>query len=1067
MTDSSRYVELRCRSAFSFLEGASLPEDLIDRAAALDHGTLALGDRDGVYGAPRAFKAARAAGIRMLVGAEVTVTAGGDAAESAGGSRRLNPYAVRASARSSSAIREPEGGAVYLLAIDRGGYRNLCRLITIGKLGAAKGECRLGWNDIAEHTGGLIALVTGGAGAALGACTGSATASTLDRLRTLFNDGRLYVEVRRHLDREQEHLTRRLIDVARAHGLPLVATNDVRHATPRGRRLLDVLTCIRTKTTLDGAGRRLLKNAERHLKSGAEMQALFRDLPDAVANTRRIAERCTFTLANLGYRFPTFPLPAGETADGHLRRLVEAGARERYGAFDTRVRAQLDHELAMIERLDLAGYFLIVWEIVEFCRVRRILVQGRGSAANSAVCYALGITAVDPIAMELLFERFLSEERGEWPDIDLDLPSGDQRETVIQHVYERYGRRGAAMTANVITYRARSAVREVGKALGFSLEQVDRLAKLLAAFEFRDDQDDLPQQLRASGLDPAAPRVRLLVDLVQRIQNLPRHLGQHSGGMVMAAGRLDDVVPLEPASMPGRVVVQWDKDDCADLGLIKVDILGLGMMAVLEEAIPLVREHDGVALDLAHLPPDDPAVYRLLQRADTIGVFQVESRAQMATLPRLKPRRFYDLVVEVAIIRPGPIVGQMVHPYLRRRAGREPVTYPHPALEPILRRTLGVPLFQEQLLRMAMTVAGFSAGEAEELRRAMGFKRSAERMSQIETRLWSGMGANDITGEAAERIVRSITSFALYGFPESHSASFALLAYASAYLKVHHPPAFFCALLNNWPMGFYHPATLVKDAERHGVRVLPVDVTRSEWKCGLEGGALRVGLRYVSGLREATGVRIAAARAAAPFASLGDLVTRGGLREDERAMLARAGACAALGGSRRDVLWQMAALERDPHSLFMGLELAPGSPLPPLSPLEETVADYGATGLTTGPHVMAHLRDALRARGVLTSQELRRMPHGASVRIAGHVIVRQRPGTAKGMLFLTLEDETGTCNAVITPDIFRRHRQLLRASRLLMIAGPVQNVDGVVHVKGERFRELPLPGPAPPSHDFH
>ena len=1035
------YVELRCRSAFSFLQGASLPEDLVRRAAALGYDTVALGDRDGVYGAPRAFTAARAAGVRALVGADVTIA----------------------------------GGRLYLLVAERRGYRNLCRLLTTGKLRAPKGECRLGFDDLEEHAAGLIALATGGGDGLLGD-DDAAARTTLDRIRTCFDD-RLYVEIGRHFEREEARRMRRLVDLARATRLPLVATNDVRHATAAERPLLDVLTCIAAKTTLDAAGRTLLRNAERHLKPPAEMAALFRDLPEAVHNTRRIAERCGFTLADLGYRFPIFPLPAGETPIGHLRALAEAGARDRYGAITARVRAQLEHELAVIERLDLAGYFLIVWEIVDFCRRRGILVQGRGSAANSAVCYALGITAVDPVGLDLLFERFLSEERGEWPDIDLDLPSGDRRETVIQHVYERYGTRGAAMTANVITYRGRSAVREVGKTLGLALEQIDRLAKLLASFEFHDARDDVPHQLRAAGLDAAAPRVRLLIELVQRLQGLPRHLGQHSGGIIVAAGRLDDIVPLEPAAMPGRVVVQWDKDDCADLGLIKIDLLGLGMMAVLEDAIPLVRRHQGVAIDLAHLPPDDPDVYAMLRCADTIGVFQVESRAQMATLPRMQPTRFYDLVVEVAIIRPGPIVGQMVHPYLNRRAGREPVTYPHPALEPILRRTLGVPLFQEQLLRIAMTVANFSGGEAEELRRAMGFKRSVERMAQIEARLRAGMAANGITGVTAEAVVRSITSFALYGFPESHSASFALLAYASAYLKVHHPAAFFCALLNNWPMGFYHPATLVKDAERHGVRVLAIDVTRSDWQCTIEDGAVRVGLRYVAGLREETACRLVEARAVAPFASLADLVHRATLREDERVRLARAGACAGFGAHRRDVLWQVAALERDPRSLFATASrrertvgaraITEGTaPLPPMSPLEETLADYGSSGLTTGPHVMQHLRARLHDRGVLSSAALRSVPPGRWVRVAGHVIVRQRPGTAKGMLFLTLEDETGTCNVVLTPTRFQRQRALLQTARMLVVEGPVQNVDRVIHVQGRRVHALSLGSDPPPSHDF-
>src|SRR5581483_3479911 len=783
---------------------------------------------------------------------------------------------------------------------------------TAAAAGRPKGAAEAAWAEVEEHAAGLFCLA-GGADGPL--AEPAAAAGNLDRLRGIFGP-RLAVDVHRHAERAGERLARRLVDLAGACRVPVVATNDVRHARPNGRALLDVLTCIRGKTTLDTAGRRLLANAERHLKTPAEMAALFADRPAWIRESRRIAERCAFTLADLGYRFPEFPLPPGATPIGHLRALAERGARERWGApLSAKVRRQLEHELAVIEKLDLAGYFLIVWDIVRFCRERGFLCQGRGSAANSAVCYALGITAVDAVGMELLFERFLSEERGEWPDIDLDLPSGDHREEVIQYVYRRYGARGAGMTATVISYRTRSAVREAGKALGLSLDQVDRLAKLLRAHGWHDGHDELAAQLRNGGVDPGAPRIALLVDLVQQMQGLPRHVGQHTGGMVIAAGRLDDVVPLEPAAMPGRTVIQWDKDDCADLGLIKVDLLGLGMMAALEEAIPLVRAHEGVELDLAKLPPDDPAVYDMLRRADTIGVFQVESRAQMATLPRMRPERFYDLVVEVAIIRPGPIVGKRVNPYLRRRAGREPVTYPHPSLEPILARTLGVPLFQEQLLRIAMTAAGFTGGEAEELRRAMGFKRSVERMRAIERRLRDGMTAHGIPPAAQEEIVQGITSFALYGFPESHAASFALLAYASAYLKAHHPAAFTCALLNCWPMGFYHPATVVKDAQRHRVEVRPIDVAHSDWPCTLEdrGRALRLGLRYVAGLREEAGRRLVAAR---PFASVAEAAQAGRLRTNEVEALAHAGAFASLGLGRREALWQAAAAERDPSSLL-------------------------------------------------------------------------------------------------------------------------------------------------------
>jgi error-prone DNA polymerase len=1109
------YLELRCRSAFTFLAGASLPEDLITRAAELGYPALALGDRDGLYGAPRFYKAARQAGMRAIVGCGVRVQGSGI--------RGQDGRPETSNLKPAPCSLSPEPSVLYLLVETPTGYRNLCRLLTAIKLRAPKGETVATWVDLERHTDGLVCLA-GGTDGPLAAALRSGEDAALDgcvrRLKGCFGD-RLYVDLQRHFDPVEERLNRALLDVARRYGVPIVATNDVQHATPGEKRLLDVLTCIREKTTLDAAGRRLLKNAERYLKPPHVMSGLFRDLPESVANTRGIAERCAFTLGNLGYRFPEYPLPPGETPAGYLRTLTYAGARERYGTVNERVRRQLEHELAIIEKLDLAGYFLIVWDIVRYCRNEGILAQGRGSAANSAVCYALGITAVDAVGMDLLFERFLSEERGEWPDIDIDLPSGEQREKVIQYVYRRYGERGAAMTANVITYRTRSAVREVGKALGFDEKQVDRLAKLLQRFEFQDDADDLSRQLEAGGVDPAAPRVALLVDLVKRIRHLPRHLGQHSGGMVIAAGRLDEVVPLEPATMPGRVVVQWDKDDCAGLGIIKVDLLGLGMLAVLEEAIPLVRQHEGVELDLARLPPDDPAVYRMLRAADTIGVFQVESRAQMATLPRMKPERFYDLVVEVAIIRPGPIVGAMVNPYLERRNGRAPVTYAHPLLEPILRRTLGVPLFQEQILRVAMTVAGFTGGEAEELRRAMGNKRSQARMQEIEGRLRAGMATRGITGSVADEIVHSITSFALYGFPESHAASFALIAYASAYLRVHHLAAFTCAMLNNWPLGFYHPSTLVKDVQRHGLRVLPIDVTRSEWRCTLEVGdrgqgtggrsqksggrsqnsefrsrasdlrlptppsrpptirnsqfaiSLRLGLRYVRSLRQEAAKCLVAAREQAAFTSVADVAARAGLREDELETLAHIGAFAPFGLTRRAALWQAAALP-ERGTLFddarlqvagcsfpsssLNPEPCPLSPLKEMSNVERTLADYQGTGMTVGPQIMKHLRAELTREGVLRAGDLATAPAGGWVKLAGLVIVRQRPGTGRGVCFLTLEDETGVGNAVVVPDLFRQHRVLIHTATLLLVEGPLQKVDGVVHVRARRFRRLELPG---------
>jgi error-prone DNA polymerase len=1039
----SDYVELRTMSAFSFLYGASTPEDLVTRAAELGYDAVALGDREGLYGAPRFYKEARARGLRALCAADLTLEG---------------------------------GGRLYLLVKDRAGYQNLCRLITEAKAGRKKGDSAVPLDRLEAHAAGLVAFTDG------------EDARLLDRLRALYPRD-LYLEVGRHLDAGEERRTSRVVDRARALGLPLVATNDVRHARARGVDLSDVLTCLREKVTLDEAGRRLARNAEHHLKSPAEMARLFGDLPDAVKNSRAVAERLAFTLADLGYRFPDYPVPAGETAASYLAQLTHLGARDRYRPVTPKVAAQLARELQLITKLELEGYFLIVWDIVEYCRRHGILAQGRGSAANSAVCYALGITAVDPVGMELLFERFLSEERlgprpkdgagsaasyQNWPDIDLDLPSGDRREQVIQYVYQRYGGRAAAMTANCITYRARLAVREVGKVLGLPEPRLDRLAKQLTPFEYRTSEDELAPHLAASGLDPEDRRVRLFARLVTEIEGLPRHLGQHSGGMVLCAGRLDEIVPLEPAAMPGRVVVQWDKDDCADLGIIKVDLLGLGMMAVLEEAVPLVRAHEGQEVDLAHLPPDDPATYAMLRAADTVGVFQVESRAQMATLPRIEPRCFYDLVVEVAIIRPGPIVGQMVHPYIRRRRGREPVSYPHPSLEPILRRTLGVPLFQEQLMRLAMVAAGFSGGEAEELRRAMGAKRSKERMDALEARLREGMRQRGITGAAADQIVLGIRSFALYGFPESHAASFALLVYASAYLKAHHPAAFLCALLNQWPMGFYHPATLITDARRHGVRVLPICAARSGWRCTLEPvpgqaqPAVRLGLRYVAGLREAAAERLVAARAARPFASVADLERRSGLQGGELETLAALGALNAFGHTRRSALWQAAALDRSGR-LFLGVAV-PDEGAPPLADMtlvERLSADYRASGVTTGPHPMGLLRERLARAGVVRASDLARLAGGRRVEVAGTVIVRQRPGSAKGFFFLTLEDETGFANGIVTPQVFAQHRAILTTAPALVIGGVLQRQDGVVSVKADRFRAVDELDRAPPSRDFH
>ncbi|OLC21740.1 MAG: error-prone DNA polymerase, partial [Chloroflexi bacterium 13_1_40CM_55_7] len=990
-----------------------------------------------------------------------------------------------------------------LLVSSRAGYQNLCRLITKMKLRAPrKEEGAVREEELREHAGGLICLTGGDDGPLAAALANGGVEEArcaVERLAQSFGNGNVYVELQRHFHRDQEARNRAAVEIAHSLQLSLLATNGICYASPRQRELCDVFTAIRHKRTLATAGRLLARNSERHLKSPQEMEQLFADLPEAVANTVELSSRLEFTLNDLGYQFPKYPVPEGETMMSFLRQRTEEGAQQHYGRASRdvrdRARRQIERELTLIEKLDLAGYFLIVWDLVRFSREQGILVQGRGSAANSAVCYSLGITAVDPVGMDLLFERFLSEERGEWPDIDLDLPSGDQRERVIQYLYKLYGERGAAMTANVITYRSRLASREMGKALGFDPETLDKVSAAVSTWEYRDENDTFDHRFRDAGLDINHPRLRKYFELCVAAQDLPRHLGQHSGGMVICQGQLDSVVPLEPASMPGRVVVQWDKDDCHDLGIIKVDLLGLGMMAVLEDSIQLIRNNYGEEIDLAHLPQDDPKVYSALQKADTIGMFQIESRAQMSCLPRLRPRHFYDIVVQVAIIRPGPIVGQMVNPFLQRRLGREPVTYAHPSLEPVLSRTLGVPLFQEQLLRIAMIAASFTGGEAEELRRAMGFKRSEARMKQIETKLRAGMERNGISREAQEQIILSITSFALYGFPESHAASFALIAYASAYLKCHYLAAFTAAMLNNQPMGFYRPATIVKDAQRHGLKVLPMDVLKSDWLCTLEQVGeepeLRLGLRYARGLREEVAQTLVREGNCAPFVSIHDLVRRvPELRKDELNTLAEIGALNSIGISqrqgsdseignrksemgnlffhRRDALWQVERAVRNAGPLLEEFpEPDSKSPLRAMNHEERLVADFRGTGMTVGPHPMAYHRAKMQTMGVRTAIELSGIRNGQNVRIAGGVIARQRPGTAKGFVFLSLEDETGVANAIVTPDLFQKNRLLLSSEQFLLVEGILQNQDNVISVKAARVLPLPITRAQTTSHDFY
>lgn len=1034
------FVELHTRSAFSFLRGASKPEQLAQQAGALGMSALALCDRDGVYGAPRLFAAAKEHGLRAIVGAELTML---------------------------------DGTVLPVLVANRTGYQNLCRLITRAKLRGTKTEAPVAWDDLQEFAEGLVCLTGDEEGAlrqALARGDMDSAETGVRRLRTIFGEGNVYVEIQRHLERGERLVNGLLVQLAASECLPLLASNGVLYAERGQRAVLDVFTCIRNHTHLDAAGVLLACNSERGLKPARHMQTLFADLPEALANTVRLADRLQFSMENLGYEFPRYPVPPEETMDTFLRKVTLAGARARYTHLGAPVMSQLNRELALIEKLGFAGYFLIVWDIANFCTEHDILMQGRGSAANSAVCFSLGITACDPISNNLLFERFLSEGRKDWPDIDLDLPSGPRRESVIQELYRRYGQHGAAMTANVITFRGKSAMREIGKALNLSPDVLSRFSSLYASGDFPHTLD-LQVHLQSAGLSPDHPRARAFAELYPQIYGLPRHLGQHSGGMIICQGMLDSIVPLEHASMPGRVVAQWDKDDCEDLGIIKVDLLGLGMMSVLQESLELCRDQ-GRPVEMATIPRDDPAVFDLMQNADTIGIFQIESRAQMATLPRLRPECFYDVVIEVAIIRPGPIQGDLVHPYLNRRAGREPIDYIHPLLEPVLKRTLGVPLFQEQILKVAMVIADFDGAEAEELRRALSFHRSDERMQKVTAKLRAAMERKGIEPDAIEKVIRGVASFALYGFPESHAISFANLVWTSAWLKVHRPTEFFTGLLNNQPMGFYSPATLLRDGKRRGLRFKPVSVLHSQWKCTIEEErCIRLGFCLVRGLNAGHAKRIVALRTERPFASLHDFRTRTQLNQDELRALAKIGALNGLAEHRRDALWQVEEAV-DPGDLFSWVNSQATEPAPidqPLAPMtsgERTQADYHGTGLTVGPHPMELVRADLPH--IWRASDLPQARNGEWVTIAGNVICRQRPGTAKGFVFVSLEDETGIANAVVSPSLFEKLRLVITQESFLVISGRLQNADNVIHIRAanvERLGETQLHGSE--SHDFH
>ena len=1018
------YVPLFCKSSFSFLEGASQPEELIEAAHALGLPAIALTDRDGVYGIVEAHVAAREAGIKLIVGSEVSVD---------------------------------DGSTIVLLATDRGGYGSLCRLITAGRRRSEKGTSVVGWREVYEHQAGLIATWGG---------ERSLLVKEPDPffvghgLKEAFGD-RLYAFAARHRRLEEPRQEARLRARAAKLGIPVAAAHEVLYHTKSRRDLQDVLTCLRHKVKLADAGRLLRPNDEHALKTPVAFRRLFEDDPAGVARTLSIAERCTFSLDHLRYRYPAEHLPDGATPSGWLRELTYRGAAERYPEGIPRaVVEQVDKELALIDDLDYGGYFLTMWEIVRYCREAGILCQGRGSAANSTVCYVLGITAVDPVALGLLFERFLSKERAEPPDIDLDIEH-DRREEVIQHVYAKYGRTHAAMVANVIRYRARSAIRDVGKVLGVPETALDRVSKIVSMY---GDVD--PSAFVHAGLDPEQSTQQHLIRLASTLLDFPRHLSIHPGGFLLGHEPVATIVPIENGSMPDRTVIQWDKDMIEELGLFKVDLLGLGALNQLHKGFDLLRAQ-GVDLSLATIPKEDPETYDMICAGDTVGVFQIESRAQMAMLPRLKPRNYYDLVIEVSIVRPGPITGGMVHPYLKRRSGEEQVIYPHPCLEPVLAKTLGVPLFQEQVIRLAVVAADYTPGEADQLRRDMAAWRKTGRIERHRDRLVSRMTAKGIAEEFAHRVFEQIRGFGEYGFPESHAASFALIAYATAWMRKHHPDVFACSLLNAQPMGFYAPATIIEDAKRHGVVVLPVDATISDWECEMESGAVRLGLRYVKGLHEATAKRLLEARAERPFASIEDLVLRAKLDEGSIARLAEAGALAAFQPNRRGALWAAKGAARLARAAVEAEE--PDAAFRDLDDFESIGWDFRTMHLSARAHPLVPLRRQLAAKRLPDAETVRALSDGSRTHYAGLVICRQRPGTASGVVFLTLEDETGFVNVVIWTKVYERYRVLVKTASFLGVSGKLQVQDGVTHLIAESFWRPKIErAPADvASRDFH
>ena len=1026
------YVPLWCKSHFSFLEGASHPEELVEQAKRLGLDTLAITDRDGLYGIVRAHVAAREHGMRIICGAQVTVM---------------------------------DESHILLLAQNRGGYGNLCRLLTAGRRRSPKGESRVLWTEVCDHAEGVIAL-WGGNQSLLAARAEPVLVSRM--LQNAFGD-RLYGTIARHRCASEQRGENRTDKRIKRYGLPAVAAPEVLYHSRSRRPLQDVLTCIKEKVTLVTAGRRINQNAEYEMLSPDAFSRLYSDCPQLIARTAEIADRCTFTLDELRYRYPTESLPDGTSEAEWLRHLVMIGASQRYhGMIPPDVSEQIETELVLIEELDYGGYFLTMWEIVEYCRAHEILCQGRGSAANSMVCYCLGITAIDPVRMGLLFERFISRERAEPPDIDLDI-AHQRREEVIQHIYQKYGRDRAAMVANFVRYRPRSAVRDVGKVLGLPLTTLDRLAKHLP-----HHGEVTAKSLADAGLDPGQHIYTLLLKLTNEILDFPRHLSIHPGGFLLGRDPVCELVPIENATMEDRTVIQWDKEDIEALNFFKVDLLGLGALTQLDLCFNLLQERYNIELSLGTVPPDDSETYDMLCRGDTVGVFQVESRAQMAMLPRLKPRSFYDIVVEISLVRPGPISGGMVHPYLRRRRGEEPIDYPHPCLVPVLEKTLGVPLFQEQVMKLAIVAADYTPGEADQLRRDMAAWRRSGRIERHRDRLTSRMVAKGIAPVFAERVFDQIRGFGEYGFPESHAASFALICYATSYLKCHYPAEFACTLLNAQPMGFYLPSTIVHDVIRHGVTVLPIDVSRSTWQCRIElhkgNPAIRMGFRYVKGLGKAERTRMASLEVTGLSLfpeTLRDFVTQSQLQQDKLISLAESGAFDCFGVNRRQALWIVREAAKKDSLPMKSAEENPDFPM--LNSSEHIAWDYRRSSHSTRGHPVEIVRPLLNRRGLPDAQTIHTYPDKTPVKYAGLVICRQRPATAKGVVFMTLEDETGFVNIVIWATRFEQQAVIAKTSPFLGITGSIQSHEGVVHIVAAQlwkpdfrlFRETPR------SHDFH